>query len=129
MAHKAPINIRGLQKTGILNEDRFFLLLAQQCNYVDAKTVRQFYLGLVRYITKELRKNGVARLPHLGDFALVKQKDKLGLVGRRQMMVIGKYVLKFYAKEAWRQYFSKLQQSHEGRLKLDPRERILNQKT
>lgn len=120
-----PIDTRELVKKGILDETRFFRLLSEQNNYVDPKTVRDFYMGLVRLITSELKENGVCRLPHLGDMALVKQKDRLGWAGQFQTMIQGKYILRFYPKELWRKYFVKLgeKQGREGQL--DPREKVL----
>lgn len=120
-----PIDTRELEKKGILDEGRFFRLLSEQNNYVDPKTVRDFYMGLVRLITDELKENGVVRLPHLGMFALVKQKDKPGWAGQFRAMIIGKYILKFYPKEAWRKYFSKLEEKSGREGKLDPREKVL----
>jgi len=123
MPHKPPVNIRELKKTGILNEKRFFRLLSEKCNYVDEATVRDFYLGLVKTMTSELRENGIVRLPHIGDFALVKQKDRKGLAGRTQAMIRGSYTLKFYVKRELNDYFKKL--SELGGKKLDPREKML----
>jgi hypothetical protein len=128
MASKPPIDVRALAKKGIFDEDRFFRLLSEQNNYVDPKTSKDFYMGLVRLITQELRVNGVARLPHLGDFALVKQKDHIGWAGKYQRMMEGKYVLKFYPKEIWRRYFHKLSESIGPSGMLDPREKILDRK-
>jgi len=128
MPHTPKIGLRELQKKGVLNEDRFFMLLAEHCNYVSPETLRDFYMGLVRHITKELRKNGVVRLPHLGDFALVKQKDKLGWAGKYQRMLEGKYMLKFYALQVWRQYFIGLSEKPGLEGFLDPREKVLNKK-
>jgi len=121
----SPIDLRALAKKGILDEDRFFRLLSEQNNYVDTQTVKDFYMGLVRLITKELRENGVSRLPHLGDFALVKVKDKVGWAGQFRRMIYGKYVLKFYPKEAWRKYFTKLGERTGREGELDPREKVL----
>lgn len=126
MAHTPPIDLRELAKKGILDEDRFFTLLSAENNYVDPGTTRDFYMGLVRLLTKELRKNGVVRLPHLGDMALVKAKDKIGWAGQYQRMITGKYMLKFYPKEIWRKYFAKLEEKTGLEGALDPREKILN---
>ena len=120
-----PIGIRELARKGVLNEDRFFRLLSEQNNYVDPQTVKDFYMGLVRTVTQELRQNGVARLPHLGDFALVKKKDHIGWAGKVQRMFQGTYVLKFYPFEKWRAYFTKLGEKQGLEGKLDPREKLL----
>ena len=127
MPHTPPIKIRELLKKGMLNEDHFFQLLSEQNNYVDIKTVRDFYMGLIRVITGELRKNGVVRLPHLGDYDLVKQKDKLGWAGQYQRMILGKYMVKFYPAQKWRQYFTKLSEKSGLEGKLDVREKFFGQ--
>ena len=126
MAHTPPIDLRELAKKGVLDEDRFFRLLSEQNNYVDPKTVKDFYMGLVRLLSKELKENGVVRLPCLGDMALVKQKDKMGWAGQFRRMIYGKYMLKFYPKEAWRKYFTELEKKTGREGALDPREKILN---
>jgi nucleoid DNA-binding protein len=125
MSVTPPINLRELAKKGVLDEARFFRMLSEQNNYVDKETVRDFYMGLVRLITKELRDNGVARLPHLGDFALVRAKDRMGWAGKTWAMLEGKYVLKFYPFEKWRKYFSKLSERSGLEGALDPREKVL----
>ena len=119
------IDIRALEKKGILNEDRFFRLLSEQNNYVDPKTTKDFYMGLVRLLTKELKENGVVRLPHIGIMAMVKQKDRIGWAGQFQRIISGKYILRFYPKEAWRKYFNKLEERPGMEGKLDPREKVL----
>ena len=127
IAHTPPINIRALAQKGILKPERFFRLLSEQNNYVDTKTIENFYMGLVRVLTQELRQNGVVRLPHIGDLALVKQKDRIGWKGKIQGMIQGKYVLKFYSQESWRKYFSGLEKKSGLEGALDPREKILGQ--
>ena len=115
-------------KSGVLNEERFFSLLSQHCNYVSPQVIKDFYLGLVRHVTKELRTNGVVRFPHLGDFALVKQKDRLGWNGRYRAILQGKYALKFYPNYNWRNYFVLFSKKDGLEGALDPREKILNKK-
>lgn len=125
MTYKPPIDLRELSKKGILDEDRFFRLLGEQSNYADPKVAKDFYMGFVRHITKELKDNGVVRLPHIGDMALVKQKDHIGWAGQFQKMICGKYVLRFYPKEVWRDYFTLLEKKTGQEGKLDPREKVL----
>ena len=125
MSTKLPIDLRELNKKGVLNEDRFFRLLSEHNNYVEPKMVKDFYMGLVRHITKELKDNGVVRLPHLGDMALVKQKDHIGWAGQFQKIITGKYLLRFYPKETWRDYFTQLEKKTGLEGKLDPREKVL----
>ena len=123
---KRKIKVGNFRKTGLLKEERFFKLLSQNCNYSSPETTKDFYMGLVRHLTKELRKNGIVRLPHLGDFALVKKKDSLGWAGPRQVILKGKYLLRFYVNESWSGYFTKLSKTPGVEGNLDPREKILN---
>ena len=125
MARKSPIDIKELAKKGFTNEERFFRLLSEQNNYVDKETVKDFYMGLVRLITQELRTHGFIRLPHLGDFAMLKAKDRVAWAGQYQRLLTGKYLLKFFASEKWRDYFTGLERKSGAEGKLDPRERVL----
>lgn len=121
----SPIDVRALNKAGVFDEDRFYRLLSEQCNYTSPEVVKSFYMGLVRHLTAELRKNGVVRLPELGDLALVKQKERFGWAGQFQGIIQGKYMLKFYIKGTWRKYFSKLEEKSGREGALDPREKVL----
>lgn len=125
MPSKPPIDRPALRKAGLLNEDHFYRLVSEQNNYVDQKAIKEIYLGMVRAITGEILKNGMIRLPHLGDFALVKQKDKIGLVGKQRKMIKGRCILKFYAIDTWRFYFNKLQERKGNPGTFDPRTKAL----
>lgn len=125
MPHTAPINTSKLKKEGIIDEEKFFSLLSAENNYIDLKNTKTFYMGLVRVMTKELKEKGIVRLPHIGDFALVKQKDRYGLKGKTMGMITGVYVVKFYIKRAWRDYFKKLEEKSGLQGALDPREKSL----
>ena len=81
-------------------------------------------MGLVRVLSSELKAKGGVRLPHLGVFALVKQKDKLGWAGKYQRMILGSYMLKFYPADSWRLYFKGLEKRTGLEGALDPREKI-----
>ena len=126
MPYTPQIGISELTKKGFFDEDRFFRLLSEQNNYTDTATVKDFYMGLVRVLSKELKDNGVVVLPHIGYMALVKQKDKIGWAGKFQAMIRGKYMLKFYANQTWRKYFTKLGERSGREGALDPREKLLN---
>lgn len=126
MAIKKPIEILKLNKTGILAPDRFYRLLSEQCDYIDPESAKSFYIGLVRLLTKELRENGVVRMPYIGDIALVKQRSKWGWVGSTMAYVTGLYALKFYPNKSWREYFYNLSKRPGKEGALDPREKILN---
>jgi len=128
MAHTPKIDIKALKKSGAFDEARFFRLLSEYNNYVDQRTIKLFYEGLVKLLTSELKENGVVRLPHLGDIALVRQKDKIGWAGQYQKMITGKYMIKFYPKDAWRKYFAKVAEKEGYEGALDPREKILNRR-
>jgi hypothetical protein len=118
-----------LKKAGVLSVEDFFNALSSENNYMDPKLAREFYMGFVRAVTKLIRKNGVAQLPHIGTFALVKQKDHMGWTGKVQQMIRGKHTLKFYPLQSWRTYFSKLgDELHAKGSSIDPRERVLRQK-
>ena len=126
MPYVPPIDRRSLLKSGILDEKRFYQKLSEENNYVEIESVKKFYLGMVRAITKGLNESGVIRLPLLGDFAIVKQADHSGLVGNTRQMLRGKYAVKFYANDSWKRYFNK-RSGDTGRIgKLDPREKVLN---
>lgn len=128
MPSTPQINIPALKKMGILDEDKFYRLLSDQCNYIDPKTVKDvFYAGFVRAITKELRVHGVVRLPHIGFFYLLKQKDKMGWAGKFQGILKGKCIIKFYATESWRKYFAKYQEGLANEAAADPRSKVLKQ--
>lgn len=126
MAYTPKIGIQELKKQGLLDEKTFYRLLGEQCNYMAPEAVKTFYMGLVRHLTSELRKNGVVRMPLLGDIALVKQKTTFGWKGKVMGVITGKYLIKFYPAKSWREYFAGKanQDGIEG--KLDPRQRILN---
>lgn len=125
MAHKPPINLSEIKKTGILKEDRFYKLVSSKANYVNEDTIKIFYMALVKTITNELREYGVVRLPHLGDIALVKQKDRVGIVGRTKQLVKGAHMLKFYFNRELKEYFNKFAISKGEDVVLDPRAKVL----
>lgn len=126
MATTPPIDIVALKKTGALKEDVFYQALSVQCNYIDKKAAKEFYMGLVRTITKELRDKGVVRLPHLGDVALVKLPPHRALAGKVRIMMDGVYSIKFYPNYVWKKYFANLTNRTGARGAMDPREKILN---
>ena len=104
MSWKPPINRR--EKANLLNDKRFYRLLSEQCNYADKDMLFLVYMGLVQVVAQELRRNDVARLPHLGDFGLVVQKPRPGWMGKAHVRMGPKKVLRFYPKERFRRYFS-----------------------
>lgn len=105
MAWTPPIDRR--MKKELLKDKRFYRLLSEQCPFTDRDTAFVFYTGLVQVVAQELRRHGVARMPHLGDFALVEQKARPAWVGKQHVMLGAREVLKFYPKERMRRYFNK----------------------
>jgi len=107
VAWKPPIN---RQKNGnFLDDQRFYRLLSEKCNFIGEDISLVFYAGMVEVVRQELARHGVARLPHLGDFALVEQKSRPAWVGKVHARIGPRDVLKFYPKEKLRRYFSKRQ--------------------
>lgn len=94
-----------------MSKVRFFRLLSEQNNYVDPKTCNDFYMGLVRLIADELRKNKFVWLPAIGECALVKQKNRLGWAGKTRITIDGREILKIYPDRKLREYFNKRQQT------------------
>ena len=104
--------MKHLKKKELLSKARFFRLLSSQNNYVDLKTTEDFYMGLVRLIADELRKNKFVWLPAIGECALVKQKSRrLGWAGKTRVTIDGREILKIYPDRKLRAYFNKLQES------------------
>jgi nucleoid DNA-binding protein len=119
-------NLREIKKTGVLDDKKFYQDISKRCNYVNEDTVKEFYMALVRTVTAGLRENGIIRLPHLGDMALVRQKDKMGISGQKKKFIEGAHMLKFYPDYAIKGYFSELVKS--SNRKLDPSEKLLGKK-
>jgi|GEM_PF-2895939 len=128
MAQKSKIEIKELAKKGVLNDKTFYRLLSEQNNYIDEDSSKAFYMALVRVVTKQLREQGVSRLPHIGDLALVKQQDKMGLSGKVRIFLKGKYAIRFYVNLTWKKYFTTLAAQPGKAGKLDPREKVLDRK-
>lgn len=107
MAWTPPI--KHLKKKELLGNERFYRLLSESSGYIAPEAVARIYIGLVVLIEEELKKHKFIRLPILGDFALVRQKSRPAWVGRSHCVIDGREVLKFYAKEDFRQHFNKRQ--------------------
>lgn len=116
--------LREIKKTGLLDEERFYQMLSERCNYISKDQARSFYLSLVNLVVSELRENGIIRLPNLGDFSLIKQKDRVGFAGKTRTVFKGVHAIKFLPFYALRDYFSKYGMTS-GR-DLDPRRHIGN---
>ena len=107
MPHTPPINRR--KNKHLLNDKRFYDLLAQQYNHISRDEAFIFYIAIVKLVEQELRRHKVCRLPHLGDFALINYKGGPALVGKQQVVIGDRDVLKFYPKERLRKYFNSMQ--------------------
>ncbi len=105
MPHTPPIARR--KNKALLNDKRFFKLLSEQCNFMDETVVANLYMGVVRVVARELRANKIARLPHICDVALVRQRPRVGWTGKRQVYMDAQDVLKAYPTEGLRRYFRK----------------------
>lgn len=108
MPHKYNISRRDLQKRGLLSQEVFYKLLTEKCGYIDQKTAERFYLSLIKVVTQLLRTQGIARLPYMGDFAMVEQKSKTALLGGIRTVIPERKVLKFIPQERWKKYFNTL---------------------
>lgn len=104
MPHTPPINRR--QNKHLLNDKRFYDLLSQQYGHISKDEAFIMYIAVVKLVEQELRRHKMVRLPHLGDFALVKRKGGPALVGTQQVNIGDRDVLKFYPKERLRRYFN-----------------------
>ena len=93
----------------LLNEKRFFGLLSDQWNFMDRDSTSDLYMGVVKVVARELREHKIARLPGLGDLALVPQAPRLGWRGKNRVYMGPRDVLKFYPQEKMRRYFNKRQ--------------------
>lgn len=107
MAHTPKLNRR--ENRHLLNDERFYKLLAKECNYMDRDSIFVWYMALVAVVGEELRQHGMARLPHLGDFSLSVQKSRTAWAGKAHVVINPREVLKFYPKEHLRRYFNKRQ--------------------
>ena len=103
-AWRPPINRR--ENKNLLNDKRFYRLLAEKCTIGDRDTLFIFYTSLVQVVTQELRRHKVVRLPHLGDFGLVEQASRPGWMGPQHVMMPRRKVLRFYPKEHFKRYFA-----------------------
>lgn len=126
--HKPPIQLKALSKAGAFKEEDFYKELAMQAGHIDAEQAKKFYMALVRVITRRLREKGVVKLPHLGYFALVFQKEKWGLMGKAMGYVKSCYTVKFYVMETWKEYWMKFKEGEATPGSHDPRTKVLNRK-
>lgn len=107
MAWKPPINYKA--NKDLLRDERFYNLLAKELNHLSRDEVFIIYVAMVQVVAQELRRHKVVRLPHLGDFALVKRPSRPGVAGPHQVMLSEHEVLKFYPKQRLKRYFAERQ--------------------
>lgn len=124
-----PINLRELGKAGVLSEERFFQKLSEKNNYISKEMAKEFYMGLVKVLVADLRENGVCRLPHIGDFAMVVQNKTTGInKGGFTREMGATHALKFYANYALRAYFRNMIIGLRDGQTLDPRSKVLGKR-
>jgi nucleoid DNA-binding protein len=107
MSWKPPINYKANKE--LLRDERFYQLLSKELNHLSRDEVFIIYVAMVQVVERELRRNKVVRMPHLGDFALVKRASRPGVAGPHQVMLPDHEVLKFYPKQRLKRYFSERQ--------------------
>jgi nucleoid DNA-binding protein len=107
MAWKPPINYKA--NKDLLRDERFYQLLSKELNHLSRDEVFIIYVAMVQVVAQELRRHRVVRLPHLGDFALVKQSARPGVAGPHKVMLAEREVLKFYPKQRLKRYFAERQ--------------------
>ena len=107
MAWKPPINYE--TNKDLLRDERFYQLLSKELNHLSRDEVFIIYVAMVQVVAQELRRHKVVRLPHLGDFALVKRPSRPGVAGPHQVMLPEHEVLKFYPKQRLKRYFAERQ--------------------
>jgi len=104
MAWKPPINYQA--NKDLLRDERFYELLTKELKHLSRDEVFIIYVAMVQVVAQELRRHKVVRLPHLGDFALVKQQARPGVAGPYRVMLGEREVLKFYPKQRLKRYFA-----------------------
>lgn len=76
---------------------------------MDETTVMEFYLSMMSVILDELRRNKIVTLPLLGELKLKKQSQRMALVGRSNVLIGPRDVLKFCATDDLKKYFANIQ--------------------
>lgn len=98
-----------LRDKELTNDKRLYRLISKECNFVDPEFTYLVYMAMVSVIGEELRRHQFCRLPHLGDFALVRQKARPAWCGRMHVVIGPRTILKFYPKEYLRRRFNQRQ--------------------
>ncbi len=102
---------------GLLDNARFYRILQENCNYMDIETIKMVYLGVVKTVSSELRKEKFVRLPHLCDFAISPTLRAVRLAGKDPQ---GRYILvkggvgmnlRVIPISTFTEYFSRLRRS------------------
>lgn len=96
-----------LKTKELTDSKRFYRELSAKCNFVDHDAALQWYIGLVRLISQELRNNKFVRLPHLGDLALSPQRERPAWCGKAHVRLEPTEVLRFYPQKKLKRYFAK----------------------
>lgn len=59
-----------------IDQEEFFKKIAVNAGIRDLDTVRDFYYGMIRTISRELKERQIVRLPDWGDFNLKVMKER-----------------------------------------------------
>ena len=106
MVREIPAHVKIARDKGLLDESRFYRLVSERANYMDEATVKAIYLSMVAVVGSEIKANHVARLPYIGDLALVTIPARMGLVGRARKFLAESKVLKFIPNEGLRRHIN-----------------------
>jgi nucleoid DNA-binding protein len=76
----------------------FFFEVSKKCNYINPELVKEFYVGFVRTILEELKKNGSITLPDWGTIKLIRHKARMynNIATGQVEQLEAKNTIKFY---------------------------------
>lgn len=89
-----------------MGNSKLFNGISNECNFVDPDLVKQVYIGLVRYMLKQLGEGKEVVFPDFGNFRITKYKErKIGNVNTGETEVIAPTkVIKFSASKSLKKY-------------------------
>lgn len=106
MSRDVPESVKVARSKGLLDDERFYRLVSEKSNYISEASIRSIYMAIVAVVGSELKANEVARLPHIGDIALVDQAPRMGLMGKVRTWIPATKVLKFIPNELLRRHIN-----------------------
>ncbi len=104
-----PLKLHATKKKKPLcfDEDFFFTMIGTEAGGIDKELSKRLYFGFVKHISKQLTREKMIRLPHLGDFAIRRRKESLLFSGNRQTRtLIEANCIKFYPADRWKAHFN-----------------------